>query len=49
MQKTQTYECSVRGTDGKFKSIYSSWLAIKNATDAGEITDKIVEGVVCSC
>jgi len=48
IKHTMTYHDNYRGNDGRFKSVYSSWLAIKQATDAGDITDEIIRGV-CSC
>lgn len=43
---TMTYYDNYRGADGRFKSIYSSWKLIKQATDDGILTDKIIENIV---
>jgi len=46
IKHTMTYHNHYRGADGKFKSIYSSWKAIKQAIDEGTITDEIIRQIV---
>lgn len=46
IKHTMTYHDHYRGDNGQFKSIYSSWKAIKQATDEGIITDKIIENII---
>lgn len=45
IKHTMTYYDNYRGADGKFKSIYSSWKAIKQATDDG-LTNEMIKNII---
>lgn len=48
IRHTMPYHDHYRGADGKFKSIYSSWKAIKQATEDGILTDETIEKILKS-
>ncbi len=46
IRHTMTYTDHYRGAGGKFVSQYSSWTAIKQATDEGILTDEIIKQII---